>query len=184
MRESSASQTLAATLLCHPIEVAKLCWTWGCGTTVMVQAALLHDTLEDTDITESEILNECGDRVLSIVKELTFSPPSGISPVEQAKLKEEHLEGFATASIESLIIKVADRLCNVIDFWLTNPGYALKYFNKAAPLFQHMFFRHDEIARVFGEEAEANIIRAYNNVKRCVENEANVGRISGVSSWL
>ena len=49
--------------------------------------------------------------VVSIVKELTFDPKD--------MSKEEYMASFATKSIDAIIIKIADRLCNVMDFKLT-----------------------------------------------------------------
>jgi (p)ppGpp synthase/HD superfamily hydrolase len=167
----------------HPAEVMKLCWNWGCGSPLVLAAAALHDTLEDTDISESEIVICSGGDVLRVVKELTFIPPAGANRQEAAMLKEEYLESFARSSIEALVIKVADRMCNVMDFYMTDRQYALKYFNKAAPLYQHMFFRHEEIAKVFGKDAEYKIMSTHGNVKRCVEAKADAGS-TGVSTWL
>ena len=56
----------------HPIEVAELLARVG-GVTDMVtlQAAILHDTLEDTQTTREELGAVFGPEVLSVVEEVT-----------------------------------------------------------------------------------------------------------------
>lgn len=54
----------------HPEDVADIAIAYG-GTDEEIEAALLHDTLEDTDTTFSELKNRYGLKVASIVRELT-----------------------------------------------------------------------------------------------------------------
>src|SRR5450830_1856486 len=63
----------------HPIEVAALLATYGGITDLAVlQAAILHDTIEDTDTTAEEIEREFGADVTALVLEMTddMSMPS------------------------------------------------------------------------------------------------------------
>ena len=56
----------------HPIGVAKILTSEGKVTDpIVLQAALLHDTVEDTDTTIEEIRDAFGDKVQSIVAEVT-----------------------------------------------------------------------------------------------------------------
>ncbi|MHA1804144.1 MAG: HD domain-containing protein [Promethearchaeota archaeon] len=72
----------------------------------MMVAALLHDILEDTDTTSGEIEEKFGPEIFSIVMELTR--PKGMK-------KEQWLKSFETCSREAKIIKLADRIDNLID---------------------------------------------------------------------
>ncbi len=145
----------------HPLEVAKLVWTWGAGNPVVQAAAVCHDLLEDTTCPAGEI-KLIHPQVLKIVEELTFIPPIGgplnyegrvvgrIAGEDPRRLKREYLESFATKSVEALVIKAADRICNVQDFLLTNKDYAGRYLAKAKPLSDALVNRIADIDGRFG----------------------------------
>lgn len=151
----------------HPFEVMTTVWRWGAGTPAALVAAALHDTVEDTDVTLDQVEAEFGPKAAGIVRELTFAPPPGLSPSERGKLKNEtHMATFATASPEALAIKLADRLCNCMEFHVCgDPGYAPVYFEKAAHLFRAMHDRLADLRARFGEPAARNILAAYRRVR-------------------
>lgn len=79
-------------------------------------AALFHDLVEDTDTPIEEIKDEFGENVASIVLELT--KPEGA----KGNKKKEWLENFTKSSKEAKIVKMADRIDNLMDigdFWTT-----------------------------------------------------------------
>ena len=95
----------------HPIEVAKLVATiGGCDDIAVLQAAILHDTIEDTDATPEEIEREFGADVRGLVLEMTddMSLPSN-----QRKLAQ--IDRAATLSHRAKLIKIADKIANVGD---------------------------------------------------------------------
>lgn len=56
----------------HPIQVAETLWRVGdVRDTALLVAAILHDTIEDTDVTPDEIRREFGEEVLELVLEVT-----------------------------------------------------------------------------------------------------------------
>ena len=59
----------------HPLDLAHVLWFEG-GVTdpVILAAALLHDTLEDTQTALQELQGEFGERVAAIVMEVTDEP--------------------------------------------------------------------------------------------------------------
>lgn len=124
----------------HPIEVAKLVHSWGAGEEVCA-AAVLHDLREDTECPDSDILSVGGPAVLSIVKELTFTGGR--------KDKQAYLDKLAlTCSTDAFVIKIADRLCNVKDFYDDGSvDYARKYYLKANPLWHAMDKRVEELEK-------------------------------------
>lgn len=76
----------------------------------MLQAAVLHDVVEDTDCTIEEIKDMFGNRVASLVEELT-------NDQEAIKLigKREHLlNKLNNISDDALTIKLVDRLHNIL----------------------------------------------------------------------
>jgi len=93
----------------HPIRVVMVLRAVGFSefkNKDLILAALFHDLLEDTDLTFEELKTEFGTEVASIVKEL--SKPENIS-------KEEWLKAFDTSSKEAKLIKMADRIDNLMD---------------------------------------------------------------------
>jgi (p)ppGpp synthase/HD superfamily hydrolase len=95
----------------HPIEVATLVATiGGVQDVVVLQAAILHDTIEDTDTTPEEITREFGEEVCSLVLEMTddMSMPS-------PERKQHQITRAAGLSSRAKIIKIADKIANVGD---------------------------------------------------------------------
>src|SRR5690349_13190322 len=95
----------------HPIEVATLVATVGaCDDVAVLQAAILHDTIEDTDATPDEIEREFGAEVKALVLEMTddMSLPS-----PQRKLVQ--IDKAAGLSHGAKLIKIADKIANVGD---------------------------------------------------------------------
>ena len=69
-------------------------------------SALFHDLIEDTETTSDLIEMEYGAKIASIVDELS-KPEDGS--------KEDWLKNFGTASKEAKIVKMADRIDNLLD---------------------------------------------------------------------
>jgi (p)ppGpp synthase/HD superfamily hydrolase len=124
----------------HPLEVLKLVWKWGATTEVVACAAVLHDTMEDTSCRSMEIIEATNDEVYNIVRELTWVPEHEIP-------KSEYLAAFMDPkkkSINALTIKLADRICNVMDFHLHDPEYSQRYLDKASCLKRAWALRKEE----------------------------------------
>ena len=99
----------------------------------ILSAAMLHDIIEDQiDKISIDCLKKIfGEKVVKIVEECTRDDSGGASK----KHKWEFLCSFANKSQESVAIKIADRYCNVLDFWDTDKKYAAKYALQAWPLY-------------------------------------------------
>ena len=108
----------------HTEEVADIVKAHG-GTKEMIQAALLHDTVEDTSVTFEDIRSRFGDVVSLLVWELTdVSVPSDGNRAARKKLDREH---NGRASREAQIIKCADLISNSKDIITNDPGFAKVY---------------------------------------------------------
>jgi GTP diphosphokinase / guanosine-3',5'-bis(diphosphate) 3'-diphosphatase len=97
----------------HPIAVAQICAEEiGLGTTSIV-CALLHDTVEDTDITLEDINGMFGERVTKIIDGLTKI--SGVFDQTSSLQAENFRKMLLTLSddIRVILIKLADRLHNM-----------------------------------------------------------------------
>lgn len=97
----------------HPLIVAEFVRTYKESKNLeeLVIAAILHDVLEDTKGKKKDIRKRFGPLVLSLVKELTSNKKlikkMGKNPYLIMKMKE--------MSSYALVIKLCDRLSNVID---------------------------------------------------------------------
>ena len=130
----------------HPHAVVSMLKGWGYTETddgVTLSVAWGHDVLEDTDMPEAEILRVCGElgpRVLDGIRWLTFRPGVPSGHPDYGRLKAEYIKKIAgTASTEILPVKIADRLCNTVDFYdAGNFGHARAYFGYGQPLFERI----------------------------------------------
>lgn len=95
--------------LVHPLRVAEILLRAGCPT-VLAVAALLHDTLEDTPVTEMALRRAFGDRVADLVVALS-EPQHHTAPWPQRKA---HTVAFLrTADPEVVLLSLADKLDNL-----------------------------------------------------------------------
>ena len=92
----------------HPLEVAYMVSDYKLKTDVIV-ASILHDIIEDTEVTAGMILDNFGWRITEMVDRLTRDRPDGTKlTVEQVLNNAYHLKDK-----EVLLIKLFDRLHNM-----------------------------------------------------------------------
>lgn len=109
----------------HPLGVRALLVNYGYSDEVMLNAALLHDTVEDTDTTLEELQSLFGEEVSTLVYWLTdVSKPSDGNRAARKKLDREHI---AKAPIEAQLIKVADLIHNTSSIVVYDPKFAKTY---------------------------------------------------------
>jgi len=102
----------------HPIQVAETLWSVGAvRDEAVLVAAILHDTLEDTDTTAEEIRSLFGEDVLGLVLEVTDDK----SLPKQVR-KQLQVEHAPHKSPRAKLIKLADKLCNIHDITHFPPG--------------------------------------------------------------
>ncbi|XP_050395887.1 guanosine-3',5'-bis(diphosphate) 3'-pyrophosphohydrolase MESH1 [Patella vulgata] len=95
----------------HPIGVAYiLSEEAGITDLNILQAALLHDTIEDTDTTLDELKKEFGEEVAAIVAEV--SDDKTLPKQERKRLQILHA---SKASPSAKLVKLADKLYNLRD---------------------------------------------------------------------
>lgn len=109
----------------HPLEVATILVECGIKNSTVLQAALLHDILEDTDVNLMTLRKKFGDDVTKIVEELTDAP--GLSDVER---KEAQLARALFYSWEASAIKIADKTSNLRDLLRLTPNWKPESFGK------------------------------------------------------
>ena len=97
----------------HPLAVAQILADLGLDTTTL-QAALLHDTVEDTDVSVAELETGFGPEVSRIVDGLTKLEAISFHSREQEQAENVRKMIVAMAGdIRVLLIKLADRLHNM-----------------------------------------------------------------------
>ncbi len=97
----------------HPLAVASILADLGLDTTTL-EAALLHDTVEDTDVTLETLEEEFGPEVARIVDGLTKLDSIAFRSREQEQAENVRKMIVAMAGdIRVLLIKLADRLHNM-----------------------------------------------------------------------
>lgn len=94
----------------HPKGVAMIVLENG-GSVEQINAALLHDTLEDTDTSSLELKTLFGEKVANMVWELTNSRIK-IDEIGKDSYMSEKLKSI---SEEALFVKLADMLYNIND---------------------------------------------------------------------
>jgi guanosine-3',5'-bis(diphosphate) 3'-pyrophosphohydrolase len=95
----------------HPLAVAELLATVGSVTDVaLLQAALLHDTIEDTLTTAEELEQEFGRDVRILVEEVTDD--KNLPRSERKRLQIVHAPKI---SLRAQQLKIADHTCNIRD---------------------------------------------------------------------
>jgi hypothetical protein len=101
----------ATPYIIHPIGVARSLWEEGKVRNLNVLlAALLHDTLEDTETSSEELGKLFGSRVSSTVEELTNDPN-----LSTEQNKQRQIDHACMLSLNAQLVKLADRLYNVRD---------------------------------------------------------------------
>lgn len=100
----------------HCIAVAATLADHGVDDDVTLAAALLHDTVEDTKTSLTEIELRFGAVISGLVGEVTDDPTE--DRPTQKRLQVEHA---ATASGRAKLIKLADKIVNVRDVALSPP---------------------------------------------------------------
>ena len=146
----------------HPIQVTHL--LIKClqnPSTEIIIAALLHDTLEDTNTSPEELNGQFGDKVLRLVEEVTDN-----MELSSPKRKELQITHAHTLSAEAGYIKIADKTCNIRDMLTTRIHWTHKrkiaYIEWAEKVINRINDKHNELIKEFQNAvAEAETILNY-----------------------
>ena len=95
----------------HPISVAKIISEIGnVEDPEVLAAALLHDTIEDTETTIDELIDNFGERVCSLVQEVTDD-----KTLPRLQRKQRQIDHANEISEGAVLIKLGDKISNVTD---------------------------------------------------------------------
>lgn len=102
----------------HLIGVAETLWSVGdVRDESLLVAAILHDTLEDTDTSSDEIRTEFGEEVLAIVLEVTDD-----KSLPKQTRKQLQVEHAPHKSDKAKLLKIADKINNIRDIIKSPPA--------------------------------------------------------------
>lgn len=96
----------------HPLEVMAIVATMT-NDQELLAAAVLHDTIEDTDTTMEQLCAEFGPRVAKLVETETDQHFSADKALTWHQRKQESLNRLASASRDAMIVALGDKLSNM-----------------------------------------------------------------------
>lgn len=138
-------------VILHSIRVAMALYTMGESCNI-VTAALLHDMLEDTDVTFEQIEKEYGSEVAKLVEANSFK--SEIEDFEKKYI--ETFERNIACGRDAAIIKAVDLVDNADYYTLGQPDTWLKLYGKYTKFMEmsERLLSQDEIWRLLIEKRE------------------------------
>lgn len=102
----------------HAISVAReIATTAGIDNASVLAAALLHDVIEDTDITADQLAERFGASVAEMVAECSDDPD-----LKRKERKAAQIEHAPNISPGAKLIKLADKLCNIREIHAADDG--------------------------------------------------------------
>ncbi len=108
----------AAPYINHPIDLAQLLWhTAQVRDPIVIAAALLHDTVEDTDTTFDDIEREFGSNVKAVVAEVTDD-----KSLPKTVRKQKQIDHAPHLSDRARLVKLADKISNLKDILREPPA--------------------------------------------------------------
>jgi guanosine-3',5'-bis(diphosphate) 3'-pyrophosphohydrolase len=149
-RDQRRKDAEASPYINHPIALADvLVNEGGVRDAAVICAAVLHDTIEDTETTPQELSREFGRIVCDVVLEVTDD-----KRLPKAERKRRQVASAADASDAAKLVKLADKICNVRDVASHPPQkWSLrrrqKYFDWAAQVVDRLRGVHPALEAVF-----------------------------------
>lgn len=154
----------------HPLEAATIVGSIT-GDEDVISAALLHDVVEDTEITAKEIKDTFGERIAFLVASETENKREELPSEATWKIrKEESLKGLAEATDRDvLILWLGDKLSNMRSFyrqWLKEGDEMWKGFNEQNPREQEWYY--STVAELTSSLSEYPVWQEYNKLVKTI----------------
>lgn len=136
----------------HPIALAHvLSNEAGMTNAKLLAAAILHDTIEDTETTYEELRDRFGKTIAGVVREV--SDDKALPKVERKRLQIEHAKQL---SRRARLVKLADKICNVRDVAANAPrdwplARRREYFDWAKAVVDRIRGTNKKLERAFDE---------------------------------
>ena len=136
----------------HPLSLANVL-TVECGIddVEVICGALLHDTIEDTETTEAELVAAFGENITRIVLEVTDD-----KTLDKIERKEAQVAHAPHISDQAKLVKLADKISNLRDISASPPsGWSVErkqeYFDWAARVIDGLRGVHPELEALFDQ---------------------------------
>ena len=134
----------------HPISLANILCNEGHVTDVnVICGALLHDTVEDTETTAQELVEEFGEVIAENVMDVTDD-----KTMDKADRKEKQVEHAVHIRDEAKLVKLADKISNLRDVAGNPPpdwslGRRQEYFDWAKRVIDRLRGVHAPLEEIF-----------------------------------
>ena len=136
----------------HPVEVAETLWRVGeVRDMVTLVAALLHDTIEDTDYTMEELETDFGKNVAKIVATVTEPDNTGDKKIPWVDVKKTYARQIKNGPIEAVMVAAADKIHNF------------------RSIVETYYEDHDGFLRDFGTDLDSRL-EAYQAIANAINN--------------
>lgn len=151
-RDQRRKDPEASPYINHPIALANILWREAAvHEPRVIRAALLHDTIEDTDTTLDELRQRFGAAVAGIVAEVTDD-----KSLDKAARKRLQVEHAAHLSREAKLVKLADKIANLRDVASSPPAAwplerQREYFDWAKAVIDALRGAHPPLESLFDE---------------------------------
>ena len=151
-RDQRRKNARASPYINHPIELARvLALEAGITDVDILRAAVLHDTIEDTQTTQTELERQFGARVAGIVLEVTDDASLHWQDRKQAQIDHARHMSFPAQQV-----KLADKICNLRDVATDPPhdwdlGRRRRYFDWAKAVIDGMKTPDPALLAIFRE---------------------------------
>ena len=114
-------------------------------------AAILHDTIEDTETTEQELVRLFGQEIAAIVVEVTDD-----KALPKAERKQLQIDHASHISRRAKLVKLADKICNLRDIISSPPSdwsaeRKREYFDWAKSVIDALRGVHPELEHLFDD---------------------------------
>ena len=159
----------------HPLEAAVIVGSMTEDRDV-ISAAVLHDVVEDTDITIEEIEENFGPRVRALVESETEDKRADLPPEDTWRIrKEESLEELASCKdTDVLMLWLGDKLSNMRSFyriWKVEGDGMWQSFNQKDPVQQKWYY--SRIADLTSSLKDCSAWLEYNELVKIVFGKVN-----------
>lgn len=149
-RDQRRKDAQASPYINHPIALADvLANEAGIDDIAVLCAAILHDTVEDTETTPEELAAHFGERIRDIVLEVTDD-----KALAKAERKQAQIDHAPHISPEAQLVKLADKICNLRDMIDAPPAdwplaRRQQYFDWAKQVIDGLRGRHARLEALF-----------------------------------
>ncbi len=147
----------------HLVAVAMILYDYTDDEDVII-AALLHDTLEDTDYTETELREDFGGKVAEYVVALTEPQDSNKHTYSWKERKQLYAKHLRKAPKEALLIAAADKIHNmrsIVEEYYTDHARFVAEFEGSL---EDRVLMYQDMANAINRGLDNEIIKEFNHV--------------------